>query len=270
MMLAAALCFSGGGAVIKLIPWNAYAINGIRNLLAAGVFAVYILTTHHKLKFNRPVLFGAVCMFGVSTLFIMANKLTTAANAIILQYAAPIWIILLMALLFRKKPRRLEVITVLVVLAGIICFFFDSLSGGNIAGDILAVLAGVFYAGVFILNQFENGDAVSSMFIGQLACGIILGPFVFAETDFSPPVIAGILFLGIVQIGIAYLCFSIGTKYTPPVTASIIAAIEPVLNPILVAVFWGEMLTGTAIPGAVIVITAIVIYNIINARAPHS
>ena len=106
MMLSAALCFSGGGAVIKLIPWNAYAINGIRNLLAAGVFAIYILATHHKLKCNRTVLFGAVCMFGVSTLFIIANKMTTAANAIILQYAAPVWIILLMALLFRKKPKK--------------------------------------------------------------------------------------------------------------------------------------------------------------------
>ena len=266
MMVAAALCFSGGGAVIKLIPWNAFAINGIRNLLAAGVFAVYIIVTRHKLKWNKTVFFGAVCMMGVSTLFIIANKMTTAGNAIILQYTAPVWIILLMLVLFHKRPTRLEVATVGIVLVGIVFFFFDSLSAGHIAGDIFAVVAGIFYAGVFILNQFETGDAISSMFFGQLACGIIESPFLAGETDFSPMVILAILFLGIVQIGLAYLCFSFGTRYTSPVTAAIVTAIEPILNPILVAVFWDEVLSPLSLVGAGIVITAVVFYNVLESR----
>ena len=95
-MLAAALCFSTGGLLIKLVPWNPLAINGARNLIACTVIGLYILFTHHKLKFNFTVFVGAISMAGVTTLFAMANKMTTAGNTIILQYTAPIWIVILM------------------------------------------------------------------------------------------------------------------------------------------------------------------------------
>ena len=201
-------------------------------------------------------------MAGVTTLFAIANKLTTAGNTIILQYTAPIWIIILMFVFFKKKPSRLEVLTILIVLAGILCFFFESLSTGRILGDVLALLSGVFYAGVFMLNQFEKGDALSSMFFGQLACGLTLSPLVLQETDFRIPTLTAVFLLGAVQVGLAYIFFSIGTKYTDPVTASIINALEPILNPLLVAVFYGEKLGRLSLAGAVIVITGILYYNL--------
>lgn len=261
-MVFASICFAGGGAAIKLIPWNALAINGMRNLLAVFVFAAYILLTHHKLKFNATVLLGAVCLTGVTTSFTLANKMTTAGNAIILQYTAPVWIIVMMLVFFHKKPNRLQVITVIIVLAGITFFFYDSLSAGNTAGNLMALMSGIFYAGVFMLNQFEKGDAISSIFYGQILCGLFLAPLVTRETDFSAPVIGGILFLGFIQVGLAYLLFSYGTKYTNPVTASLINAIEPILNPVLVAVLWGEMLTPLSIVGGTVVILAILCYNV--------
>ena len=85
---------------MKIVPWNPLAINGVRNVIAAVVIGLYILATHHKLKFNFTVLVGAICMAGVTTLFSIANKLTTAGNTIILQYTAPIWIVILMFLIF--------------------------------------------------------------------------------------------------------------------------------------------------------------------------
>ena len=173
MMLAAAVCFSLGGLLIKLVPWSPYAINGVRNLIAACVIGSFILLTHHRIKWNFTVMVGAVCMAGVTTLFSIANKMTTAGNAIVLQYSAPIWIILLMFLFFHKKPTRMEVVTIGLVLIGILCFFLDSLSAGRIVGDLIALISGLFYAGVFMLNQFEKGDALSSMFFGQLLCGQI-------------------------------------------------------------------------------------------------
>ena len=262
MMLGAALLFSMGGAVIKLIPWSALAINGVRNLIAAATMGCYLLFKRHKLRFNKTVLFGAVCMFGVTTLFIVANKLTTAANAIILQYACPIWIILMMAIFFREKPRRRDVGTMAVVFLGILCFFFDSLAAGNVLGDLAAILSGVFYAGVFLLNSFEDGDSLSSIFFGQLACGVILSPLVTRETAFSPVILLAVFFMGAIQIGVAYIMFSEGTRYTPPVAASLIATVEPVMNPILVAIFWGEMLRPLSLVGAFIVIAAVLVYNI--------
>ena len=266
MMVASAICFSGGGIAMKMIPWNPLAINGIRNLIAMFVIGFYLKLTHQSLKLNRTIAVGAISMSGVTTLFTIANKMTTAGNAIILQYTCPIWIIIMMFLFFRQKPSRLDLITIGVVLLGILCFFFDSIAGGNILGDLIAVLAGVFYAGVFILNEFEEGDALSSMFFGMLLCGVCLTPMVWKETDFSPRTILAILFLGVIQIGIAYIFFAIGTKYTHPVTASLVAAIEPVLNPILVAIFWGEILTPLSLCGAAIVIIAVVSYNILKIR----
>ena len=211
MMAIASTCFSLGGLLIKMIPWNPLTINGVRNLIAACVIGGFIRLTQHPLKWNFTVLTGAVCMAGVTTFFTIANKLTTAGNAIVLQYSAPVWIILLSFLFFRDKPDRSQGITIGFVLAGILCFFFDSLSAGKILGDLLALLSGLFYAGMFMLNRFEKGDALSSMFFGQLLCGIFLSPFLVRETVFTPGVLTAVFVLGAVQVGLAYIFFSIGT-----------------------------------------------------------
>ena len=264
MVLAASLCFSTGGLLMKLIPWNPLAINGVRNAISSVVIGLYILATHHRIKFNPTVLVGAISMAGVTTLYSIANKLTTAGNTIILQYTAPIWIVILMYLFFGKKPNRTALISILIVFVGILCFFLEGLSSGKWLGDLLALLSGVCYAGVFMLNSFEKGDALSSVFFGQLACGVFMSPFVLRETDFSAPVLLCVFLLGAVQVGLAYIFFTTGTKYTDPVTASIINALEPILNPVLVAVFYGEMLGRLSLVGAVIVICGIMYYNLRN------
>ncbi len=266
-MIAASLCFSTGGLLMKVIPWNPLAINGVRNLIACVVIGLYLILIRHKLKWNITVCIGAISMAGVTTMFTVANKLTTAGNAIILQYTAPIWIVLLMFLFFGKKPDRRALLSIFFVLVGILFFFFDGLSTGKWLGDLFALLSGIFFAGVFMLNSFEKGDALSSVFFGQLACGIFLSPLVLKETDFSLPVLSAVFVLGAVQVGLAYIFFTTGTKYTNPVTASIINAIEPILNPILVALFYGEMLGTLSLVGAAIVIIGILYYNLRSAGA---
>ncbi len=266
MVLAASVCFSTGGLFMKLIPWNALAINGVRNLIACCVIGIYLLITHHRLKLNFTVLCGAVSMAGVTTCYAIANKLTTAGNTIILQYTAPIWIMILVYLFFGKKPDRTGVISILIVSAGILCFFFEGLSTGRWLGDAIALLSGIFYAGVFMLNSFENGDAISSVFLGQLLCGIVLSPLALKETDFSAPVLLSVFFLGAVQVGLAYIFFTTGTKYIDPLTASVINALEPILNPVLVAVFYGEKLGLLSLIGAAVVLCGILYYNIKEAQ----
>ena len=266
MMLIASILFATGGILCKLIPWSPLAINGVRNLLGGLLIGAYLLATHHKLKFNLKILFGAICMCGVTTLFIVANKLTTAANAIVLQYTAPIWIILLSVLILKKKPHAREIITILVVLVGIVLFFIDGIGAGNTWGNIAAVVAGVFYAGLFLLNSLPGADALSALFIGQLGTGIILSPLVIKETDFSAVPIIAVVALGIFQVGLAYIFFNLATSHTSPVTASIINGVEPILSSVLVAVFWGEMLTPLSLIGAVIVVAAILIYNILTSH----
>ncbi len=262
----ASLCFSTGGLLVKLIPWSALAINGARNLIGAGVIGGYLLLTRRRLRVNRTVLVGAASLVGVTSFFALANKLTTAANAIVLQFTAPVFVILFMAVLFRKKPTRADVITCLAVLAGVCLFFADGLRAGNQLGNVAALVSGVCYAGVFMMNAGQGADALSSCFLGQLTAGVLFTPFCFRETDFSAVALLAVLGLGALQVGLAYIFFSAGIKRTPPVTASLIAGLEPILNPLWVALFLKERTSLLALLGAVIVVASILIYNVRLAR----
>ena len=247
----ASMCFSTGGLFIKLVPWSPLAINGARNLIGAAVIGIYLLATRHRLVFSRRVFIGALSMIGVTTLFALANKMTTAANTIVLQFTAPVFVILFMAVIYRQKPGRLDVV---------ICF---------LAGNIIAVLSGICYAGVFMMNTGKDADAISSCFLGQLAAGIIFTPLCFGETDFSLPVMAAVTALGAVQVGGAYILFSIGIKNTPAVTASLLTGLEPIMNPLLVAAFYGERVSTLSIIGSVIVVCSILTYNVcLTKRKP--
>ena len=262
----ASVCFSTGGLFIKLIPWSALAINGARNLIGAAVIGIYLLATGHRLVFSRRVLTGALAMIGVTTLFAVANKLTTAANTIVLQFTAPVFVILLMALIYHQKPGKLDLIICFLVLLGVVLFFVDGIQAGNLAGNIIAVLSGICYAGVFMMNTGEKADAISSCFLGQLAAGLIFTPLCFRETDFSLPVLAAVAALGVIQVGGAYILFSVGIRNTPPVTASLLTGLEPILNPLLVAAFYGERVSVLSIIGSVIVVCSILTYNVCLSR----
>ena len=258
----ASVCFSTGGLFIKLIPWSPLAINGARNLIGAAVVGIFLLVTRHRIVFSRRVLTGALSTIGVTTLFTVANKLTTAANTIVLQYTAPVFVMLFMAVFYRQRPGKVDLLVCVLVLSGVLLFFIDGIRTGNLAGDILAVLSGICYAGVFMMNTGKNADALSSCFLGQLAAGILLTPLCFRETDFSMPVVASVAALGVIQVGCAYILFSVGIRNTPPVTASLITGLEPVMNPLLVAAFYGEQVSGLSVAGCVVVVCSILAYNV--------
>lgn len=264
-VLMAAILFSIGGLCIKMVPWSPLSINGARNLISAIIIGIYLKATHHKIVINPAVIFGAVCMTCVTTLYCIANKLTTAANTIILQFTAPIFVIFFVWLFFKEKPKKLDVITSGIVFVGIIFFFVDGISSGNILGDFLAVLSGVAYAGVFMMNSFEKSDSLSSIFLGQSLSALTGIWFVFGETNFGATAIGGILALGIFQLALAYIFMAKGLEEVPAVTASLTTAIEPILNPLLVALFYHEMITPLSFVGAIIVIVAIVTYNVKKA-----
>lgn len=264
----AAVLYSIGGLCIKVIPWNGMSINSARTLVASVVVGVYLLLTRHRLQINRSVLLGAVCVCGTNVLFSLANKMTTAANTIVLQFTAPIFVILLSMLFWKRKPKRLDVITCLIVLAGVICFFVDGLEMGGMAGNVLALLSGLTYAGVFLLNDLPNSDPISSVFWGDVLSVLTGLPFLLQETVFTPAVMTSVIVLGAFQVGLAYIFMCIGLRTTPAVTASLITGIEPVLNPIWVAIFYQETVGPMALVGAVLVIGSVIIYNVIKAKHP--
>ena len=226
-VLLSAVCFSTGGVLIKSIPWSSITIQGIRSIFSFMLIASYMVITKRKFVWNKTVLFGAVCNTAMALTFVSATKMTTAANAIVLQFTEPIFVILLMWALYKKKPKKAAVVACAVVFAGILCFFLDSLSAGGMAGNLLAVFSG--------------------------------------ETDHSPKAWICIILLGIIQFGCSYIFLSRGLDRVSPITASLTSTLEPILNPILVAIFCGETIGRTAVVGAVLVIGAAACYNVYEA-----
>ena len=263
---AAAVLYSIGGLCIKVIPWNGMSINGGRTAIALLVIGGYMAASRHPLKFNRWVLLGALAVFATNSLFSVANKLTTAANAIVLQFTVPVFVMLFSALFFRRRPGKLDLAACAVIFGGILCFFLDSLSMGGGLGNLLALLSGVTYAGVFLMNEMPDSDAISSVFWGDVLSALAGLPFLLRETQFTAMALFSLVVLGVFQVGAAYVCLCIGLKTTPPVTASLISGIEPVLNPIMVALFYGEQVGGFAMVGAAVVIVGVVGYNVLKGR----
>lgn len=266
MVLCSAALYSIGGLCIKLIPWGGMAINGARTGIALVVIGLYLLATRHRLRMNLWVLVGALSVCGTNVLYAVANKLTTAANTIVLQFTAPVFVILFSTVLLKKKLKRLDLTVCALVLGGVLLFFADSLSAGGMLGNVLALLSGVSYAGVFLMNDMPDSDAISSVFWGDVISAAVGFPFVMRETDFSSHTLLALLILGVFQVALAYILLTEGLKTTPAVTASLLSGIEPVLNPILVAVFYHEMIGPLALLGAVIVVGAVIAYNVIQSR----
>jgi len=266
----AALLYSIGGLCIKVIPWHGMSINGGRTLIALLVVGGYMLLSRHRLRWNRWIALGAAAVCGTNVLFTLANKMTTAANVIVLQFTAPIFVILLSLLFWRKKPQKLDLIVCAVVLLGVLCFFVESLEAGGTLGNILALFAGLSYAGVFLLNDLPDADPISSVFWGDVFSAIMGLPFLLRETDFSPVTLFSLLILGAFQVGLSYVLMCIGLRTTPAVTASLVSGIEPVLNPTLVAVFYHETIGPLSLLGAAVVISAVILYNVLKARRTPS
>lgn len=255
-MLAASLLFASGGLVLKWCDWNPLAINGVRSLFGAAVIAAFMFATHRKLKLNRVVAGGAVAYMAMTTLFVFANRLTAAGNAIVLQYSCPIWIVFLSLLLFHQLPKKRQLISLVPILLGIALFFLESLRSQNWIGDLLALISGFFYAILYMLNSFEKGDALSSVLIGQILTFVCLSSFSIG-CSWSAGNVAAVIWLGVMQVGLAYVFFSLATSLISPLQASLINAVEPIVNPALVALWGYERLGMLSLFGAVLVIAGV-------------
>lgn len=266
-VFVAAVLYSLGGLCIKLIPdWSGLALNAGRNGIALVVYAIFFAATRHRPRFNRWIFLGACCVCTTNVLFAVANKMTTAANSIVLEYTAPIFVILLSAIFLRRRPDRLDMAACAVVFLGVLCFFLESLGGGHLSGDLLALLSGVTYGGVFMLNEVPDGDPISSVFWSAVMSTLIGLPQMVQQPRLEGTALVSMLVLGVFQVGLAFVFLTVGLKTTPSITASLVTGIEPVLNPVLVAVFYHEYMGVFSVIGACIVIVGVVGYNVLKEK----
>ena len=271
-VLLAVLLWSTGGVFIKMTTLDAFAVNLGRSLFAAITVAVF---THRKgLKLDKFTLLSSFLYAGTLTCFVYANKNTTAANAIFLQYTAPIYILILAPFILKEKFRFSDLITVVICLAGMSLFFLEPQNAGNklatnvFWGNIAALVSGLFFGLYFILLRHPRSlrkNPALSVFYGNILIVLLMLPLILTR----PPMlinsndILAILFLGIFQIGIAYVLFTNGIAGgVRSLDASIIGFVEPLLNPIWVFLIIGERPSIWAILGGAIIIAAVVFHTI--------
>jgi len=261
----AALLWSFSGAFTKLIPWGPISIACLRALICAVVFIIYRKTI--KVTLNKYNIAGALAVFVTTLSFICANKYTTSANAIVLQYTMPIYIILYESLIRKNKPKALDIMAVTATFIGIAVFFIDSIGSGGMLGNIFALISGLAYSVLFLISSNKNSNPLEINFLGN-SLYVVLIPFIFFDANFAItlPSVASILFLGIFQLGMGYICFSKGIQKTTAVSAAIIATLEPILNPVWALMLIKEKPSVLSVCAGIFVILVITLYNVLKEK----
>ncbi|QJB56358.1 DMT family transporter [Pseudodesulfovibrio sp. zrk46] len=266
LMATTALIWSSGGLAIKLVDWNPMAITGFRSGLAA---LTLVLLFRDKLTFRfSPIQIAAAAGYaGLLITNVVATKWTTSANAILLAYTAPVYVALLAPWLLKEKTRRSDWMFIGVTVGGMVLFFLDRLSPTGLLGNIVAVGTGFSYA-IFTLCMRAQKDAspVESVILGHIitcVCGL---PFMF-ETMPSAESWAGLIYLGILQQGVSLALYTWAIKRLRALEAILIMMLEPIFNPIWVALGYGELPGFWAIVGGIVVIISVTLRGIRSALA---
>ena len=267
-ILVCAALWSIAGIFMKRIPWSGFAIASLRSLLAGAVMGVFMLVRRLKFTADRRSIAGGVALCATMTLFSVANKTTTAANAIVLQFTAPIWIMLISAAFLHTRFRRADVLAVALTFAGIALFFADGLGAGNTAGNLIALASGLCLACYYIsLDGSPEDTRMTGVLLGHGLTFLVGLPFLFlTETPVSAPAVWSLLVLGIFQLGVPYVLLAHASGWCPPLVCSLLGALEPLLNPLWVAIFDGEIPGALAIAGALIVVATVTVWCVWNGK----
>lgn len=262
-----ALLWSTSGMFIKLISWQPFAIAGGRSLIASVVILLFIRKP--KLNFSFYQVAAALANAATMLLFVVANKYTTAANAILLQYTCPVITVLLAALILKEKTRLEHWVAVFFVMLGMIIIFLDKLGGGQIVGNILALSSAFTFSLVFIfMRKLKDGSPLESFLLSHwITAAIGLSTiFFFPRPVFTLQSVGAITAMGVFQLGFSSVLFSYGIKHISAISANLIAVIEPVFNPVWVLIVVGEIPTINSIIGGGIIVVAVTWASIISAR----
>lgn len=257
----AAFLWSTGGVFIKLISLNSLQLSFFRALLSA--LTILVLFRKNAVRFNPGTLLNGLFYAAILILFVVAAKSTTVANAIFLQYTAPIYVFLFEPLILKTKFEKINLITITICVAGMLLFFAGDLSPGDKTGNIAAILSGICFAG-FLIGMRKNKPEYqfATIFYGNVFITIFCSFSVFGLNTLSLKDMAMFSYLGIFQIGIAYVIFSYGLKRVHAIEASLLSMIEPVLNPVWTYLGYGEVPSIYSIFGGIVIIIGLTLKTI--------
>lgn len=272
----AALLWSTSGLFIKALPLGAFEISFWRSLIAGlAILAAQRLFRRPTPMDPNPLRLGGALAYAlVLVSFVTATKLTTAANAIFLQFTAPIYLLFLEPLAFRTPLARRDVGAVLVCLVGMSLFFAGKMEPGRLAGNLLGILSGLGLASFSLLlklsrERFPGRDPIGTVVLGNLLVALICLPMILSRPLPSAGQFSALLFLGVFQLGLAYMLFSSGLREITATAAMITSMLEAVFNPVWVFLGLGELPSIPALAGAGIILGVVAWYTFRSGDAPE-
>ena len=264
LIMLAAVSWSSGGLFIKLLHWEPFSILSGRSILAAMVFLVYL--RRPSIDWTGIQIVGGLGYVGAQLFFILSTQMTAAANAIFLHYTSPLYVFLFSYWFLKERPQQADWLSMIAIFFGMLLLLGDGLAMGGFMGNLFGALSGISMATVVLCSRKQkSGEPANMVLLGNLMATAVGLPSLVQET-FTLQAISIILFLGIIQIGLSYVFFSMAIKHLKALEAMIIMTLEPILNPIWVFIVIGEVPGLLAIFGAVMVLGAVTGRAIISAR----
>lgn len=258
LILLAALLWSLAGVFIKLLEIHPLTIVFYRSFFASLVFVPFLKSS--QFHFNAAIIISVISYTAAITAFVSANKLTTAANAIVLQYTAPVLVYLFSRLVLGEKISTPNALALAVSMVGVGFISIDSAGEPEMSGVLLALLSGVLFA-IYMVNlqQINRISAIYLTWLNNLVCALLILPFLKAPLALSSDQLLIVAIMGAVQLGLPYFLFSTGLRTIPLQEAALIALIEPVLNPVWVALIVGEIPSFATLIGGAMILTALAV-----------
>ena len=255
LLLIAAVLWSLGGVLIKSIDWHPMAIAGGRSAIAIPLMIACM--GWPRFTFTKAQIGGAIGYALTVALFVFATRMTTAANAIFLQYTAPIYVAIIGTWYLGERPLRIDWLVIIVALGGIALFFMDQLSVTGFWGNIVALGSGLAFATVALFLRKERAASpVDAIILGNIIVAVAGAPFMLS-TSLGAGDGWWLLLLGTVQLGVPYVLYAIAIKHVTALEATLIPLLEPVLNPLWVMLALGERPGPWAIVGGLLVLAAV-------------
>lgn len=259
-MVVAALLWSTGGIGIKGVDEPALKVTFYRSLFAAIALMLFLPREKWMRRTwtsRRAFAFAIVSYAACLTSFVIATKWTTAANAIFLQYAGAVWVLLLSPFIVHEPIRSRDVIAITGAIGGMALFFFGRFDTRGMNGNVMALVSSVFFAALILSLRRDQRASQAAVTWGNVLCALAVLPFIASDLALSFRSFVVLALLGIVQIAVAYAFFTRGLALITATQASLTGMLEPIANPLWVFLFLGESPSPFAIGGAAVVLTVI-------------
>lgn len=269
-MAACAFLWSTSGALIKMISWNGMAIAGMRGLIAGVILVIYLRLAGEKLVVNRLTLLVGIAVMLKFVCFTVGNKLTASANMVALQYTNPVFVLLFSAVFFGQRFRRKDIAVAVATVGGIAMLTLEGTGSSTMLGNLLGLMVGITTAIMHLMSGKAKSyaESLSINIFGNIYTAVLMFPFFFTGGGLSwdSASITGILLLGFFQQAAAYIFYGFAIRNAPTLSCTLIAALNPLFNPIWTALLVHEYPGPLTLTGFGIVLVSITLWTLSNAR----